>query len=124
MEVKFDAADLQKQLNEMVKTEVLKLFSPERREELLRDAVEHILNGKTHYSGKTPLQDAFERATQEVLTQIVREEFAKNDALRVRMQELVTKAVTLTFFTPERETHLVEKLGDLFADFLKRDSRW
>jgi len=124
MEIKVNDETLATHFNELIKAQILTLFTPETRERLVNEAIRKILEDKEKYNNKTPLETAMDHAINSLTAEIVREEVINNPAIKARLQEIVNKAMQRVIFSPEREELLVTKMTDLLGNFLSSNSRW
>jgi hypothetical protein len=124
MDIKVNDQALDAHFQELIKSQIFAMFTPELREKLVKEAVRKILEDKDKYTQKTMLADAMDRAVQDLVKEIARDEVINNTEIRTQLQDVVSKAITKSILSPEREELLVTKLTDLFTAFITSSSRY
>jgi Fe2+ transport system protein B len=101
------------QLNELIGAALLQVFTPEKRDELIKEAVKSLLspeNDKYAYGGKkiSPLQRIFADASETIAKKIFIEELQNNEAFINEIRELLTLAMSKVFADKE---NMAEAMG-------------
>jgi hypothetical protein len=93
----------------MVREALMGAMTPEKRDELLREAIEQLLKGS--WTNASELQRMFTLAAGSVAQKICIEEFDKPE-LRAKIRELVLDSVNRLFNDKDLYDKLSEKLSD------------
>ena len=118
MEVKID----DKALTAIAAKAVFDSFTDERKEALVRDAIQNAFSEKDRYNQRTMLQTAFEDAMREEARAQIKAYMETTDT-KDRIKKLVFDGLERMFETQFLREKLVRKLADGFAEILQRDPR-
>lgn len=111
----------EEQLNAVIAGAILQSLTPEKRDELLRDAVASLMVPPPKDSWgprpKAPLLEAFERAAVQVANGIVRDLLANDAGFKAQVTGLITAAVEKAMVNrDEISDRLAQRLGDLLTN--------
>jgi len=81
-------------LREATAQAIMGILTPEVRERLLRESVTQLLAPSTNSwdRGKSPIQQAFDNAVQQIANEIARDVVRNDPAITSKIRELLTKA--------------------------------
>lgn len=124
-DLKIDA-DIMKTL--MAKT-IIDSLTTEHKDALFAKAIEHILKEQVSgdgYNKRTypaPLQEAFNRASEQVANQVARERLENDSEFKAHVERLFTD-VTKKLFEEPIYNGLVEKIAKAVSDGLEKSNRY
>lgn len=105
------------QLKQVIAGAILETITPEKRNELLREAVGNLLIAKAKYNeGKTVMQEAFEYAVQLTAREMIDKKLKEDVDVIAKIKLLIDEAV-IRAIDGNRE-NLIEKMASNFAKFL------
>lgn len=102
-------------------TALLTAMSSESRDRLIKQAIQAVLDPSPHAwdKGKSPLEQAFERAVRDAVEAEARRLVAEEATIQARLQSLVRAATEkMLSADPER---MAQRMADAFIDSLRRD---
>lgn len=124
MEVKIDDKALATHFDTMVKEQIFAMFTPEVRDNLVKESIRRILEDKQAYGNRTPFQLAMDRVIEGVTQDLVKQEVMNNPAIKEKLQSIVQTSIQKSIFSPEREEQLVTRMTELLGQFLSHNGRW
>ena len=100
---------------------VIDTLTPEKREELLTNAVQHILSAKesSNYNSPTLIQGAFNSAVAAVARETAMEQITKDPEVKAKIEGLIKDAWAKV--TGEEYSSVVEKVADAIRKGLTGD---
>lgn len=113
------------QLKSIVSEAIFASLTEEARGTMIKGALAHLLTpektGNYGAVGLTPIQQAFNRAIETVANVVVREELAKNEAVRDAINAMTTEAIR-AFMGAEKDK-MVQRMAGAIARAITDDRR-
>lgn len=116
MDVKIDP----KYVEELVKKAIFDSLTPETREKLVSDAIASLITAQPNdRNGKSPLQEAFNRAAQSACYEVAQGALRENPVFQEALQKIFTDAIK-QLYTPAVSERMSEKIVEAIGKSLDR----
>lgn len=117
----------EKDLNEVLSAAILELLSPDKREELVKEAVKALITSagpppNAYSSQPTPslIQRAVADAARKVAEKLVEEQLASDEQFKARVRQLVIEAYDAVFNDEVARAKIVAGLGEALQTALMK----
>lgn len=113
------------QFKSIVSGAILQSLDADKRDALIKGAIQHLLTPSPDRGGygqrTTPLQDAFNRAVENVSSGIAKDMIEKDADLQTKIRALLNEALTSVFESKREET--IQRVAAAFAKGLAYQER-